>query len=219
MWILKMLSKIFSKKQKEALQSASKPEEDRFKALQSASISDTNQQIQFEKDSFQLGIAAGYTGRAIKEIESSLIRIESQMTTKDWFLSQFNNKMSELIELIKLHEQNEMERFKALQSASFSTQKFSEYHTNELKMDFQTNQKMPLTGKMLKLIEIVKSNGEISYEELAKQLNLKSVSGLRGLLSNLVKRTGEIERIEKDGKGWVRYIASNHLDSNVEKNS
>ena len=57
---------------------------------------------------------------------------------------------------------------------------------------------------MDKLIEIVKNKGNLSYDELADDLNITR-SALRGLLSNTLKRTSEIERFSKSGKGWVRY--------------
>lgn len=66
---------------------------------------------------------------------------------------------------------------------------------------------------MAELISIVKEAKEISYEELARRLNIQ-ISALRGLLSNILKRNEMIERFSIDNKGWVRYIGDDSSDLN-----
>jgi len=156
------------------------------------------------KDTFQLGLAAGYTGRSIKSIESSLNRIESQMPSKDWFSSQFEDKTPELIDTLKKHEENEQKRFELLKTL-LSSHKISEGTPEFLQPLSLPIGELMLTHKMQMLVSIVKENKEISYKDLANRLGL-TVSALRGLLSNTLIRTNMIERFRKDGKGWVRYI-------------
>jgi len=218
------VKRFFGKKaQPEALQSASKRSEalqQRSEALESgpeylekesSTISDESApSIELEKDSVQLGIAAGYTGRALRDIESSMNRIESQMTTKDWFDIKFGPQLQELIEFLKQHEKQDQLRFEALQSVILSLSGLAEQAPKDIKAKLyeQINvieSQLPLTPKMTEAVHIIKSQGEISYDDLAKRLNLVNISSLRGLLSNMLKRTKEIERFEKDGKGWVRY--------------
>jgi superfamily I DNA/RNA helicase len=161
------------------------------------------------KEPFQLGLAAGYTGRAIKEIESSLHRIESQMVTKDWFASTFEDKTPDLINLLRLHEEEEKKRFEIINNLLTSLQKAAEKAPQPIKTDLLSHiaaieNQLPLTPKMEGLILAVKEFGEISYQDLASKLGI-SVSGLRGLLTHTLRRTNKIERVIKNGKGWVRY--------------
>ena len=44
---------------------------------------------EIEKDSLQLGFAAGYTGRSIHDIHKSLERIETMMPSREWILFHF----------------------------------------------------------------------------------------------------------------------------------
>lgn len=169
-----------------------------------------------DKDSFQVGLAAGYTGKSIKEIERSLDRIESQMITKDWFNLEFEDLTPELIGRVKSmqkgleeHDSSVQERFKAIQAAVEKMEGAAEKAPEPLKEDILKEIKaikaqIPLSPKMKELIDIVKLEGEINYEDLAKRLGV-TVSALRGLLSNTLKRTDEIERFKKAGRGWVRY--------------
>jgi hypothetical protein len=158
------------------------------------------------KDSFQLGLAAGYTGRSLKSIESSLTRVESQMPTKDWFSTQFEDKTPELIEILKKHEENEEKRFELLQNLLTSGRLSERSAELILPSSFPLGELL-LTHKMQILVSIVKESREISYKDLANRLGL-TVSALRGLLSNTFIRTKNIERFRKDGKGWVRYVES-----------
>jgi hypothetical protein len=155
------------------------------------------------KDSFQLGLAAGYTGRSLKSIESSLTRVESQMPTKDWFSTQFEDKTPEFIEILKKHEENEQKRFELLQNL-LASGKLPERSAELILHSAFPIGELLLTHKMQILVSIVKEIREISYKDLATRLGL-TVSALRGLLSNTMIRTDKIERFRKDGKGWVRY--------------
>jgi archaellum component FlaC len=217
MGFLDFLQKIFGKKaQPQAIQS----ELQSFQSPQSLIESQINQSIikspeessiELEKDSLQLGIAAGYTGKFIKEIESSLNRIESQMVSKDWFAFQFEDHTPELIDVMKQHEENDQKRFEAIQNLLNSLQKTAERAPEPIKTDLfrqiQTiESQLPLTPKMLDLLNVVREFKEISYNDLADKLNITQ-NALRGLLSLTVRRTNKIERFEKDGKGWIRFVS------------
>lgn len=178
-------------------------------AIQSAPLVEETSSIELQKDSIQLGLAAGYTGRTLKEIESSLTRIESQVVTKDWFLSQFEDRTPELLDLFRKHDENEQKRFEAIQTLLISLQQVAEKAPEPVRTElFQEidaiEHQLPLTPKMNELLSIVKNSKEISYDDLHTKLNI-TVSALRGLLANMTKRTIQIERFEKDSKGWVRY--------------
>ncbi|MEM5794416.1 MAG: hypothetical protein QXS48_00745 [Candidatus Aenigmatarchaeota archaeon] len=203
-----------------ALQSDEKALQERFKALQIAT-SETKIQpetpqsetLELEKESLQLGIAAGYTGRALKEIEASLNRIETQMVSKDWFLSKFEIPLmtvNEIKEILKQHDENMSKRFEIIQNSIESLKKTAEISPEPIKTEIMTQiekieSQLPLTPKMEEVLAIIKECKEISYKDLAQKLGWKDTSGLRGLLSNMAKRTDKIERFEKDGQGWVRY--------------
>ena len=166
--------------------------------------------IELEKESLQLGVAAGYTGRSIRGIESSLSRIESNMITKDWFGLQFPTK-EDLKLLFNKLEENEQMRFETIQglltSLQRTTGKVPEPLRTELTEKIEEIQKqLPLTPKMEGMLLIIKEFGEIGYEDLANRLGI-SISALRGLLSYTVKRTDKIKRFKKNGKGWAKYTA------------
>jgi AraC-like DNA-binding protein len=216
MGFLQTLMQILRRKPKiEALAIAAKEDEalqQRSEALQSAAIPEEKSSIELQKDSLQLGLAAGYTGRVLRDIESSLARIESQTVTKDWFLSQFEDHTPELIDLLKKHEENEQKRFEAIQSILNSLQRTAEKTPEPIKTELfrqitAIEHQLPLTPKMNELLQIVKESKEISYEELHQRLGI-SISALRGLLANMTKRTDQIERFEKNNKGWVKYTGN-----------
>lgn len=167
-----------------------------------------------QKDSFQLGLAAGYTGRSIKEIESALVRIESQMVTRDWFKNEFEDQTPEIAELLKIirdsiekHDSDAQKRFDTINTALERLQVKAITMPEPLREDLlkdidMIRSQIPLSSKMEDLVGIVKSSREISYEELSQRLSI-TVSALRGLLSNTMKRTGDIDRERRNGKGWV----------------
>ncbi|MBI4009883.1 MAG: hypothetical protein HY361_01650 [Candidatus Aenigmarchaeota archaeon] len=165
----------------------------------SESLQSSPSAIQLEKESLQLGIAAGYTGRSIRDIESSLDRIESQMVTKDWFTIK-------LEEAIKTHENNEESRFQAIEATLGSLIRYFDSLPAQTRLETIKDavRNMRLTNKMLQLVSIARDIKEISYFDLATRLNI-SQDALRGLLSLVVKRTDQIQRFERENKGWVRF--------------
>jgi len=165
---------------------------------------------QIHQESLQLGLAAGYTGRFIKSIEQALSRIEYQMVTKDWFKNEFEDTTPELINLIKQHDKNVQQRFDSIQQTIDrmyqATGKAPEPLRSELIQEIRSIEKqIPLSPKMRELMNIVKEAGEISYADIASRLEI-SISGLRGLLSNTLKRTNKLKRFDRNGKGWIKYI-------------
>ena len=173
--------------------------------------------VEVEKDSLQLGIAAGYTGRSLKSIESSLGRIESQMPSRDWLISYFNGQSPKLLELFKKHEENAQKRFEAIQGNLNSLQTLAgtapaPVKSEMLKQISSIESQLPLTSRMKEVLQVVKESKEISYSDLASRLDI-SISALRGLLSNTIKRSKLIERFDKRRRGWVRYIG-NQIDLN-----
>jgi hypothetical protein len=227
MGILDVFRRFFGKKRStEALASEAEAIQKRFEALPSSarifektiepvpsppSSVPEPLQVALEKESLQLGVAAGYTGRSIKEIESSLSRIESNMITKDWFSLQFPNK-ADLSTLFNKLDENEQKRFEAIQSLLLSLQKTTVKVPEPIKTELITQIKeiekqLPLSPKMEALLLVVKEFKEISYADLASKLGV-SISALRGLLTNTVRRTNKIQRFSKQGKGWVKYVES-----------
>lgn len=172
--------------------------------------------LQVEQDSFKLGVASGYTGRSIRNIEDSLSRIETQMVTRDWFNVEFEDRTPELIKEIGklhqemlIHEKNEEKRFEIIQNILERMKNVANVAPNEVKFQLldqikAVESQLPLTKKMEELISVVKPAGQISYDEVASKLNI-TVSALRGLLSTTLQRTDRIERFMVNGKGWVRY--------------
>jgi len=167
--------------------------------------------LELQKDSLQLGIAAGYTGKFIKDVESSLNRIESNMVTKDWFTSQFEDQTPKLIDLMKEHDESQQKRFSTIENLLNSLQKTATKVPEPLKTELfeqirTIEAQLPITHKMQQLLSIVKEFGEINYAELATRLDITQ-SALRGLLSTTLKRTNKIQRFKKQGRGWVRFIS------------
>ncbi len=145
------------------------------------------------KDSFKLGLAAGYTGRSIKEIETSLTRIETLMATKDWVHNQLNEFSEKMSLILKSQEENDQKRFDALRNQLILPHK-----------EFTPNQStLPPTPKMQGILQVVKEYKEISYKDLASIMGI-TVSSLRGLISNTLARTDKLERFKIEGKGWLR---------------
>lgn len=150
---------------------------------------------EIQKDSYQLGLAAGYTGRSIKEIEGSLARIEAQMVTKDWLLNEIT-KIDRRIE--------DIERALGIIRGSLPT----------VPMDKDTSivKRMPLTQRMEELLRVVRESGQISFSDLAMKMNL-DISDLRSMLSIMTKRTDVIERYRIHRTGWVKYVGDQRPES------
>ncbi len=188
---------------------------ERFKALQAPS--DSTIQIAkspeeakiIEKDSFSLGFAAGYAGRALRSIEESLSRIESLIVTKDWAKEELISRLEALKQFQQAHDafikENQAKILKSLENLLKISKSLPPEVKTQIESEiFKIKEEVDLTPRMLKVLEILNSEKEISYEELAKRLGYSSISGIRGLLSELSKRTNLIERFNKNGKGWVR---------------
>jgi len=215
-------------KRLQALDRTSSSASERFRALQSASSAmesaeEKQERTTFElqRDSLQLGLTAGLVGKTIKDIENTLYRIESQMVTKEWFTLQFRDLL-EVIQRLKEHEEKEQERFQILLEAITSLKRLSTSLPTDLRKNLmeqveKIESTLPLTPRMKQILEIVKQKTEISYEELSKILGI-SLSGLRGVLTEMRKRTDEIECFIKDGHGWIKYRAG-ALPSASERSS
>ncbi|OGI14620.1 hypothetical protein A3K63_03730 [Candidatus Micrarchaeota archaeon RBG_16_49_10] len=217
MAIREFIDRILGKRRQDStLQSASERSNSALTALQSdaRALESDKSEVELEKDSLQLGIAAGYTGRSLRGIESSLMRIESQMPSKEWMLLQFKDKTPEIINALIQHDENDRNRFEAISNTLLSVKGIAEISPEPIrsilgkKID-SIEAQLPLTSKMEEILSIVKDSKEISYEDLTAKIGLVEISGLRGLLSNMIKRTNKIERFEKKGKGWVKYIEKN----------
>lgn len=195
MGLFDQLSKIFRRKTTDLMIESSNQSINH----QSITPRDENlDKISLEKDSLHLGLAAGYTGRAIKEIEGSLNRIETNMLTKDWFTINFKDSFEK--------------RLAEISSSLDKIVKIAEKAPEPIKSDLfkqigQIEDQLSLTQKMRALVAIAKEHKEISYSELAGRLGI-SENALRGLLSTTVRRTNFIERFEKDGRGWVKFVDS-----------
>jgi O6-methylguanine-DNA--protein-cysteine methyltransferase len=171
---------------------------------------------EIDESSFKLGVASGYTGHSIRNIESALNRIETQMVTRDWFNVEFEDKTPILIKEIEklhqemqIHEKNEEKRAEIIQNILERMRNVANFAPNEVKFQLldqikAVESQLPLTKKMEELVSLVKSGKEISYDELAAKLSI-TISALRGLLSTTAQRTNKIERFMVDGKGWVRF--------------
>jgi type I site-specific restriction endonuclease len=170
---------------------------------------------EIDESSFKLGVASGYTGHSIRNIEGALNRIESQMVTRDWFNVQFEDKTPELLQEIEklhqellFHEKNEEKRFEIIQNILEKMKNIANIAPTDIKFNLldqikAVESQLPLTKKMEELISAAKASGQLSYEDLASKLNI-TVSALRGLLSTTIQRTNKIERFMVEGKGWVR---------------
>jgi len=211
MGLINWVKKIF--RRHEALQSDAEALEYRFKSLENQSLQSATElnksetSLQVEKDSLQLGIAAGFTGRALRDIESSLARIEAQMITKDWFSIQVKDDLERRLEAIQTML-NEIKSLALKYPEPIRTDVFDKITLIE--------EKMPLTPKMQIILDILTEVKELSYKDLSERLKI-SVSALRGLLSTMVRRTKNIERLDKNGSGWVRYVDSIDLSAQSGK--
>lgn|GEM_PF-7087771 len=165
----------------------------RYEALTSANYrleeQKMDEKFEINKPSLELGVAAGYVGRAIKDIEFSLQRIESQMATKDWIILNVLEPLKMLLN----------QKFKELKEELKDLLQEKRVKVDEKEKEFL------LSEKMRKILNILRERGEngISYAELSKLLGI-SISSLRGLLSIMCKHVKNIERFSVDKQGWVR---------------
>lgn len=201
MWANDLFNKVFRKKrliddlnQSIINQSiTTKPETDQSTALE--------QPIQLEKESLQLGIAAGYTGRAIHDIMRTLERIELNLPSKDWF-------SVKLEELLKQHDENEEKRFENLQNLINSLLKTAETVPGPARIELVSKIKAIKDAlerpRIQELINIIKETQEISYVDLSAKMEITQ-DAIRGMVSIIANKMPEIERFEKEKKGWVRF--------------
>jgi len=174
---------------------------------QSITQSETNEDIRLQKDALELGLAAGYAGHSLKSIETSLERLESMTLTKQW-------AETYLLPLLKSIDDNEQRRFETLltvlnylKGTSFKAPKNIQLELQKPIQDIETQitQSPKLTPQTQKLFSILKEVGEVSYSDLYKRMGMETEDGLRGFLSVVDKKTGMIERFDKEGKKkWVR---------------
>ena len=171
--------------------------------------------IELDKESIQLGLAAGYTGRSIYYINTTLNRIETLMPSKDWLTI-------ELSEHFRHHEENEQRRLETIITALNSLHSISLEAPEPLKTKLLdkinlTESNLGLSNRMKELIQIIKLYGEINYSDLAQKMNLTE-SGLRSLLVMTLRRTNEIEKFERDNRKWLRYNQNTALNIQTSTN-
>jgi hypothetical protein len=203
---------------------------------QSKEITNQSENQKSIAESLQLGIAAGYTGRFLKEIESSLHRIESLMVTKDWFKSEFEDISPRLLqtlqfikEFLENHEKNEQERFNSIQNSLKRLESIAEKAPEPLKKNILTEirtietqlPKPSFQPAMLRVINAIKEAGEITYADLGSKLEGVSEDYLRGVVSQINKIKPCIQTFKKPGsrKKWLRYIENQQSNKNRSEKS
>jgi len=179
--------------------------------------------ISIDKESLKVGMAAGYISRSLISIEDGIERIETSMPSKEWItmnilpkIEQVQQAIYNIREILMDHERNEEKRFEVLLEAINKLKTMAPSLPEPIKSEILSTvaslKSATLTPKMQQILDILKERREISYQELAEKLGI-TTDGLRGILSRMVKVCDEIERFEKDGKGWIR-IKSIHSDLN-----
>jgi hypothetical protein len=178
--------------------------------------------ISIDKESLKVGMAAGYISRSLISIEDGIERIENSIPSKEWItmnilpkIEQVQQAIYNIREILMDHERNEEKRFEVLLEAINKLKTMAPSLPEPLKTEILSTvaslKSATLTPKMQQILDILKKRREISYQELAEKLGI-TTDGLRGILSRMVKVCDEIERFEKDGKGWIR-IKSIQSDS------
>jgi DNA-binding CsgD family transcriptional regulator len=170
--------------------------------------------ISIDKESLKVGMAAGYISRSLISIEDGIERIEISMPSKEWItmnlvpkIEQVQQAIYNIREILMDHERNEEKRFEVLLEAINKLKTIAPSLPEPIKTEILSTaaslKSATLTPKMKQILDILKERREISYQELAEKLGI-TTDGLRGILSRMVKICDEIERFEKDGKGWIR---------------
>jgi hypothetical protein len=173
--------------------------------------------ISIDKESLKVGMAAGYISRSLISIEDGIERIEISMPSKEWItmnlvpkIEQVQQAIYNIREILMDHERNEEKRFEVLLEAINKLKTMAPSLPEPIKTEILSTvaslKSATLTPKMQQILDILKERREISYQELAEKLGI-TTDGLRGILSRMVKVCDEIERFEKDGKGWIRIKA------------
>lgn len=172
---------------------------------------------ELEKDSLQLGFAAGYTGKSIHDINSALNRIEATMPSRDWLLVQFEEQM-------RRHEEGEERRLQTVLNALESLRSLSLQVPEPLRQEFTRQidvieSKYKPSKKMKELVQLAKTYREASFSDLSDKMGL-SPSGFRNLVWMTLRRTDEIETFTKkedNRKKWLRY--KSQTVSNAQTNA
>ncbi|MFZ8830358.1 MAG: winged helix-turn-helix transcriptional regulator, partial [Candidatus Aenigmatarchaeota archaeon] len=170
--------------------------------------------ISIDKESLKVGMAAGYISRSLISIEDGIERIEISMPSKEWItmnilpkIEQVQQAIYNIKEILMDHERNEEKRFEVLLEAINKLKTIAPSLPEPIKTEILSTvaslKSATLTPKMQQILDILKEKREISYQELAEKLGI-TTDGLRGILSRMVKVCDEIERFEKDGRGWIR---------------
>jgi predicted transcriptional regulator len=170
--------------------------------------------ISIDKESLKVGMAAGYISRSLISIEDGIERIENSIPSKEWItmnilpkIEQVQQAIYNIREILMDHERNEEKRFEVLLEAINKLKTMAPSLPEPIKTEILSTvaslKSATLTPKMQQILDILKERREISYQELAEKLGI-TTDGLRGILSRMVKVCDEIERFEKDGKGWIR---------------
>mgnify|MGYP000335377065 CR=1 FL=1 len=170
--------------------------------------------ISIDKESLKVGMAAGYISRSLISIEDGIERIEISMPSKEWItmnilpkIEQVQQAIYNIKEILMDHERNEEKRFEVLLEAINKLKTIAPSLPEPIKTEILSTvaslKSATLTPKMQQILDILKERREISYQELAEKLGI-TTDGLRGILSRMVKVCDEIERFEKDGRGWIR---------------
>ena len=197
-----------------------------IESLESTIISSKKEEkptISIDKESLKVGMAAGYISRSLISIEDGIERIETLMPSKEWItinlipkIEQIQQTVANVKDLLMNHERNEEKRFEVLLEAINNLKTIAPSLPEPIKTEIlstvTTLKSAALTPKMQQILDVLKEKGELSYNELAERLGI-TTDGLRGILSRMAKVCDEIERFEKDGKGWVR-IKAIRIDSN-----
>jgi DNA-binding CsgD family transcriptional regulator len=170
--------------------------------------------ISIDKESLKVGMAAGYISRSLISIEDGIERIEISMPSKEWItmnlvpkIEQVQQAIYNIREILMDHERNEEKRFEVLLEAINKLKTIAPSLPEPIKTEILSTaaslKSAALTPKMQQILDILKERREISYQELAERLGI-TTDGLRGILSRMAKVCDEVERFEKDGKGWIR---------------
>lgn len=162
-----------------------------------------------EKESLQLGFAAGYTGRSIHDINAALNRIETILPSKDWLLIQ-------LEELLRRQEEGEQRRLGIVLEALTSLRSLSSKAPEPLKGQLLdtisiVESKFEPTRRMKELIQLVKLTGQASFKDLATKMDLTG-SGFRSLVMMTLPRTNELEKFTVGKEKWLKHRSSSVSD-------
>lgn len=204
MSLMGLLSKLFGRKEQQ---------------LQLESL---QQNIAFDKESLAAGIAAGSAKKSIENIEENTRRIvnilEERLPEKalseQRFLESVKDSTVEkdvtairesLIRLPQLTQtlESAVEALQCAASSAASDARSAASAAAALQASDAIEKILPPTDKMNFTREHVKMKGEVSFEELSKELGI-AVPSLRGLISRAKKRGIPFDTFTKNKEGWIR---------------